>query len=152
MLAILFRMQRESQRPFLRSGLKDAASPAFHWTGMLAFVVEHAGLCSPASAGDCFAHGETLPMGESALGFPCASPAAAAAVLPASAVPPLAPSTSRLTLSSMFVSMTLRTAAGGVTEGNRGPGRPSFSTFLVISIASLAVLSSDAKLCKGESF
>lgn len=91
-------------------------------------------------------------MGERVFGFPSASPAAAAAVLPTSAVPPLAPSASRLALSSTFVSMTLCAAADGVTEGNAGPGRPSFSTFLVISRASLAALSSDATLCKGESF
>lgn len=116
------------------------------------FVVERAGLCSPASADAFFAQGEALAVGESVLGFPSVSPAEAAAVLPASVVPPPAPSASRLALSSTFVSMTLRTAAGGVTEGNGGPGRPSFSTFLVISIASLAALSPDAKLCKQESF
>lgn len=65
---------------------------------------------------------------------------------------PAAPSASRLAFFSTFVSMTLCTAAAGVTEGNRGPGRPGFATFLVISIASLAVRSSDAKPCKGETF
>lgn len=88
-------------------------------------------------------------MGESTLGFPSASPAAAAAVLSASAVPPLVPSTSRLVLPSVFVSMTLGTAAGGVTEANGGPGRPSFFTFLVISIF---VLSSDANSAKERAF
>lgn len=52
--AVLFRMWRESRRPLLRSGLKDAASPDFQCMGTLMFAVASAGLCSPASTGACF--------------------------------------------------------------------------------------------------
>lgn len=112
--------------PLLHSGLRGAASPLSQSTGAFVFAVEKAGLCSPASSG------QALPVGASVPGFPSASPAAA--VLPTSA------SLRRHPAPPGLLDDTTHSCWCG-DRGNRCPGRPSFSTFFVISVAFLTVLS-----------